>query len=202
MGPGLTRVAGDHADTRPRQQADRWARCGGCCPPRATACASTNRVDFRQTGTSSASDQRSPGWRAEAHTLTAPIACYGASSEVDAPANERNCQRARHCSVAEILVRVIPKTFDDAEFVDLGGGGFVEKFKDRVSDVGDALEEVTNQLQNQLARLERAPSESRWHLKEVNLSVSLDLEAEAGVVLAKAKTSAGFEIQLTWSREP
>ena len=31
--------------------------------------------------------------------------------------------------------------------------------------------------------------------------ISLDLEAEAGVVVARAKTTAGFEVSLSWKRE-
>jgi hypothetical protein len=34
----------------------------------------------------------------------------------------------------------------------------------------------------------------------VALTFSLDLEAQAGVVVAKAKTTAGFEVELTWRR--
>jgi Trypsin-co-occurring domain 1 len=36
--------------------------------------------------------------------------------------------------------------------------------------------------------------------RAVTVIFSLDLEAEAGVAAAKAKTSAGFEVALTWKR--
>jgi len=41
---------------------------------------------------------------------------------------------------------------------------------------------------------------SAWQLDEVAVSFSVDLEAEAGVVVAKVKTTAGFEVELKWTR--
>lgn len=37
-------------------------------------------------------------------------------------------------------------------------------------------------------------------LTEVGMTFSLDLEAEAGVIISRLSTSAGFEVALTWSR--
>lgn len=55
---------------------------------------------------------------------------------------------------------------------------------------------MRSRLDTELAEKESA----KWRLHEVGVTFSLDLEAEAGVVVARAKTSAGFEVALTWAR--
>lgn len=101
--------------------------------------------------------------------------------------------------MAEIRVRVVP-TSADGELMDLGGGGFVERFVDRVGELGSAVREITELMRVQLDNIGDDRPGSGWQVDEIKLGFSLDLEAEAGVVLAKAKTSAGFELELTWNR--
>lgn len=98
---------------------------------------------------------------------------------------------------SEIHVHVEP----DPEFAgEASGGQLVEKFADRVQELGASLGVIANDLRAQLdATLQRDDSDG-WGLEEVQLSFSLDLEAEAGVVVAKARTGAGFEAALTWRR--
>jgi hypothetical protein len=81
----------------------------------------------------------------------------------------------------------------------LRGGTVVESFQARVAELGAGLGEIANDLREQLEETLREAKEG-WSLDEVSLSFSLDLEAEAGVVIAKGKTAAGFEATLTWKR--
>jgi hypothetical protein len=70
-----------------------------------------------------------------------------------------------------------------------------------VEDLGDSLNEIAEALRSRLAALAERGAEE-WDLDEVELSFSLDLEAEAGVLIARASTRAGFQATLTWKRSP
>ena len=76
-----------------------------------------------------------------------------------------------------------------------------EKLLNRIGEIADGLKEISNRLAARLDDLDDAKKESAWKLGEVEVKFSLDLEAEAGVVVARAKTTAGFEATLKWTRE-
>jgi hypothetical protein len=97
----------------------------------------------------------------------------------------------------EILVQVVPRPSEAGE---LSRGTITERFGDRVAELGESLGEIANALRQQLDETLHADNNPGWALDEVTLNFSLDLEAEAGMVLAKGKTSAGFEVSLTWKR--
>jgi hypothetical protein len=98
----------------------------------------------------------------------------------------------------EIAVRVVPRPGQEGE---LAGGQLTERLSERIDELGESIAEIAKRLRGRLeAELAGEPS-SDWRLGEVALNFSLDLQAEAGVVVAKAKTAAGFEVTLTWRRE-
>jgi hypothetical protein len=72
-------------------------------------------------------------------------------------------------------------------------------FSDRAGELGDSLNEVAGTLRGRLHELGQR-SEDGWDLDQVELSFSLDLAAEAGVILARASTKAGFQASMTWKR--
>jgi hypothetical protein len=82
----------------------------------------------------------------------------------------------------------------------LVGHTTLEKFKERVHELGASLGDIANQLRDQLEHQLQDHAESDWQLDEIGLKFSLDLEAEAGVVVARASTTAGFEASLSWKR--
>jgi hypothetical protein len=95
--------------------------------------------------------------------------------------------------MAQILVEVRPT----GEAGDLTGQPAIpENFINRVDEIGQSLQEIADRLSQHLDHFEKR--ESTWRLDQVELKFSLDLEAEAGVVIAKAKTTAGFEASLSW----
>jgi hypothetical protein len=100
--------------------------------------------------------------------------------------------------MGEIAVRVVPPPDRVGE---LGGTSLSERFADRVEELGGSLGQIATTLRARLEAELSDQKESEWKLSEVALAFSLDLEAEAGVVVAKARTSAGFEATLTWKRE-
>jgi hypothetical protein len=96
--------------------------------------------------------------------------------------------------MAEILVEVRPS----AEAGDLTGQPAIpEAFMSRVEDLGQSLKEIADRLSQQLEDFEKR-RQAAWQLEKVELKFKLDLEAEAGVVIARTKTSAGFEATLSW----
>jgi hypothetical protein len=96
--------------------------------------------------------------------------------------------------MAEILVEVRPSSATG----DLSGQSAIpESFISRVEDLGQSLREIAERLSQQLEAFEKNPT-AAWQLERVELKFSLDLEAETGVIIARAKTSAGFEASLSW----
>ncbi|MEV6706866.1 CU044_2847 family protein [Micromonospora wenchangensis] len=98
--------------------------------------------------------------------------------------------------MGEIRVQVVPT---DAASGDLRAGGITENLMHRVDELGDSILEVARGLQDRISR-EKETKGAAFNLAEVSLAFSLDLEAEAGVVVSRASTKAGFEVTLTWSR--
>jgi hypothetical protein len=72
-------------------------------------------------------------------------------------------------------------------------------FSERAEELGDSLNDVAETLSGRLTELGRHDGQ-RWDLDEVQLSFSLALEAEAGVILARASSKAGFQASMTWRR--
>lgn len=84
---------------------------------------------------------------------------------------------------------------------DLAGKTPKEKFTERVRELGAGLGDIANQLRDQLERQLREQEERGWRLEEIGLRFALDLEAEGGVIVARAGTTAGFEASLSWKRQ-
>lgn len=100
---------------------------------------------------------------------------------------------------SDIMVQVVPSP---ARAGQLSPGKTWESLETRIDELGRSIGEIADRLRTQLdASL--APSEETpaWRLGEVEVTFSLDLEAEAGVVVARAKTTAGFEVSLCWKRD-
>lgn len=103
------------------------------------------------------------------------------------------------CGVGELDVYVEVRPDPDSAG-DLAGRTLTEKFKERVHELGASLGDIANQLRDQLEQQLHEQEDAGWHLEEIGLKFSLDLEAEAGVVVARAATTAGFEASLSWKR--
>jgi hypothetical protein len=97
--------------------------------------------------------------------------------------------------MTEIKVEVISEDTGEVAF----GFKRLPNFGDKVQELGDALNEVAAALRGRLHEL-GARAEDGWDLEQVSLTFSLDLQAEGGVILARASTKAGFQAALTWTR--
>ena len=99
---------------------------------------------------------------------------------------------------SKIKVQVVPSP---AQAGQLSPGKAWESLERRIDELGESIGEIAERLRSQLDASLAAPEEKpAWHLGEVQVTFSLDLEAEAGVVVARAKTTAGFEVLLAWTR--
>lgn len=97
--------------------------------------------------------------------------------------------------MSEIKVQVVRPDTGEASF----RPPQLPDFNQRAAELGDALNDIAEQLGKRLGELE-SEAEARWGLDQVTLTFSLDLQAEAGVILARASSKAGFQAALTWNR--
>jgi Trypsin-co-occurring domain 1 len=103
----------------------------------------------------------------------------------------------RRIILAEIQVRVVPPPERIGE---LSSEALLERFETRVDELGESIGQIARRLRTRLDSDLAEDDSQAWSLDEVTVTFSLDLEAEAGVVVARARTTAGFEIELTWKR--
>ncbi|MEV6344361.1 CU044_2847 family protein [Actinoplanes sp. NPDC051851] len=99
--------------------------------------------------------------------------------------------------MGEIRVEVVPKSGRPG---DLRAGALTESLLDRVEELGDSIMEVARGLRRRIDD-DTDPELGTLRLNEVSLTFSIDLEAEAGVIVSRASAGAGFEVALTWSRD-
>ncbi len=98
----------------------------------------------------------------------------------------------------EVLVEVVPAA---GQVGDLGPADLVERAGRRVGELGTALAALADDLRGTLDRQLRDSDDSTWALTSLSLQLSINLEAEAGIVISRARTGAAFQATLTWSRQ-
>jgi hypothetical protein len=69
-----------------------------------------------------------------------------------------------------------------------------------MEELGRALATVADDLRETLDRRLAGQADSRWPLTSLSLQLSINLEAEAGIVISRVRTGAAFQATLTWSR--
>lgn len=98
----------------------------------------------------------------------------------------------------EIMVEVLPLSTSG----DLAPRVAVpEQFRLRAGEIADSVAEVADQFRERLARVLHRPSELDWGVDSIEIGFDLAIQAEAGVVIAKASTSATFSAKLTLKAE-
>jgi hypothetical protein len=100
--------------------------------------------------------------------------------------------------MGDIQVEVVPA---DAAFgQDLSDPVAPELFTARADEIADSLAEVAARLR---ARIDEdiSPDETeRWNISQVEVTFGLQVEAGAGILIAKASAGATFTATLTWTR--
>jgi hypothetical protein len=77
-------------------------------------------------------------------------------------------------------------------------GGQTKQFQKRIRDLGESLNTIASDLSEYLHALGERQRE--WDLDEVTLGFSLDLQADAGVVIGRVSSKAGFQATMSWKR--
>ena len=87
--------------------------------------------------------------------------------------------------MAEIYVEVVPKRdaegYLSAKFIG------PESFESRAKDIADGVASVANSVRADLERALHVDTKSPYLLDTIELKFTIDLEAEAGVVIARAR---------------
>lgn len=76
-----------------------------------------------------------------------------------------------------------------------------QQLADRAEEIGSAIVLFRSSIEEHIAAAAEPRIESVWTLAGLELAVSLDVEAEAGVIFARAKSAAGLELTLKWERK-
>jgi hypothetical protein len=100
-----------------------------------------------------------------------------------------------------IHVEVRPRTNDDDENLAAAPPPIPELLKNRIDELGASIAEIATKLRTRIDTIESTAETGNWALSEVSLQFSLDLGSEVGVIVARAKATAGFEAELKWSRK-
>jgi Trypsin-co-occurring domain 1 len=101
-------------------------------------------------------------------------------------------------AVNKILVEVLPPPTIDGDIAFRLPTR--EDFANRAREIADSLVQVAGVFRERLDNGLDSKQDSQWALGEVEVTFSLDLESEAGVVIARATAKAGFQAKLTWKR--
>jgi hypothetical protein len=103
--------------------------------------------------------------------------------------------------MAEILVEVRPRLVSRKKAGEASPKPAIpEKLSKRLGDLTDTLNELATRIGGGLDELSAKPAGGGFRVEEIEVKVNIDLESEAGVVIARAKASAGFEASITWKR--
>jgi len=94
----------------------------------------------------------------------------------------------------EILLEVRPRSVSG----DLGPGVTMpEQFRRRAAEVADSIAEIADQFRSRLERVLQKPADPGWTTDTIELRFDIAVQAEAGVVIARATTGATFSAKLT-----
>ncbi len=77
-----------------------------------------------------------------------------------------------------------------------------EDFRRRAGEIADSVAGVADEFRSRLASVVAQPSSSRWGVESIEIGFEIAVQAETGVVIAKASSSATFSVSLTLQAPP
>lgn len=99
---------------------------------------------------------------------------------------------------AEVLLEVRPRSISG----DLAPRVAVpEEFRRRAGEIADSVAEVADQFRSTLERVLEHPA-AGWRMDSIEIGFDIAVQAEAGVVIAKATSGATFSARLTLKAPP
>ncbi|MEU6259198.1 CU044_2847 family protein [Streptomyces sp. NPDC047043] len=99
----------------------------------------------------------------------------------------------------EILLEVQPRSVsgDLAPRVALP-----EQFQRRAGEIADSVAQVADQFRSRLETVLRRPPDGGWAVESIEVGFDLSVQADAGVIIAKATSGATFSARLTLKAAP
>jgi len=101
--------------------------------------------------------------------------------------------------MTEILVPAVKPGTQDGDLWGASELAIPERFADRAAELADTVAEISRTLRTRLEEQLRADS-GRLAVSEVSLSFSLELQAETGILVARASAAGTFTVTITWAR--
>jgi Trypsin-co-occurring domain 1 len=81
---------------------------------------------------------------------------------------------------------------------DLGPGRpNLEQFARRAGEIADSVAQIAEDFRSRLEKTLDKPDEAGWHADSIELGFDIAVQAEAGVVIARAVSGATFSAKLT-----
>jgi Trypsin-co-occurring domain 1 len=97
--------------------------------------------------------------------------------------------------MAEISVHVVDQSHEGDDRIYHGGATALERFQDRMPELADAVALIVAELQPKLS-VSESTNPGEWRSSEVTLRFALDLEVEAGVIIARTTATAAFAVEV------
>jgi hypothetical protein len=101
--------------------------------------------------------------------------------------------------MAEISVHVVDQSHEGDDRIYHGGATALERFQDRMPELADSVALIVAELQPKLS-VSESTNPGEWRSSEVTLRFALDLEVEAGVIIARTTATAAFAVEVKWTR--
>jgi Trypsin-co-occurring domain 1 len=93
-----------------------------------------------------------------------------------------------------ILLEVRPSSVSG----DLGPGApTLEQFSRRAREIADSVAQIAEEFRSRLQKTLGNQEDSGWHTESIELGFQIAVQAEAGVVIARAVSGATFTAKLT-----
>jgi hypothetical protein len=100
--------------------------------------------------------------------------------------------------MGDIRVEVIPTGGGYGQ--DLAGPPAPELLSDRAGEIADGVAEVARQFRDRIDDVTTTETATGWKLGQVEVEFGLQVEAGAGILIARATAGATFTATLTWTR--
>jgi hypothetical protein len=100
--------------------------------------------------------------------------------------------------MGDIRVEVVPAEGGYGQ--DLAGPPVPELLSARAGEIADGVAEVARKFQDRVDDVSATETANGWKLGQIEMEFGLQVEAGAGLLIARATAGATFTATLTWTR--
>lgn len=95
----------------------------------------------------------------------------------------------------EVLLEVTPRATSAGDLAPRTA--MPEDFRRRASEIASSVAGIADEFRSRLASVVPRPDGSKWGVESIEIGFEIAVQAETGVVIAKASSSATFSVSLT-----